>query len=155
MASVAFDYTGWLVRYPEFTSVEEPLAQAYFDEATLYCDNTEVSIVPYDPLALPPVITRATLLNMLTAHIAALYSGVGGAGSSGLVGRISSATEGSVNVSAENNYPAGTPQWYQQTKYGSSFWAATAQWRTMLYRPQASRFGFQPLPEDVGYSWPL
>jgi len=143
MAIVVFDYADWLARYPEFSGVTEPKAIAYFLEAELFCDNTPISIVPYDPAASPPVLTRELLLLMLTAHIAWIY----GAAQSSMTGRITSATEGSVSVSSENPYPAGTVQWYQQSRYGSSFWAATAQWRTMLYRPQASRFGFNSLPD--------
>jgi len=145
VAIVVFDFDAWQARYPEFAAVTEPQAIGYFLEAEMYCDNTPVSIVPYDPAANPPVLTRKLLLDMLTAHIAGIYNSANGSG--GLVGRISSATEGSVSVSTANDYPPGAVQWYQQTKYGASFWAASAQYRTMLYRPQASRFGFQPLPD--------
>ena len=43
---VAFDYAGWSARYPELaSSVGAPLAQQYFNEAQLYCDNTATSPV--------------------------------------------------------------------------------------------------------------
>lgn len=126
---VVFNYTAWEARYPEFSAVMEATAQGYFNEATLYWDNTGCSPVT-DPA------NQLTILNMLTAHIAALYGPQGGAGTGdpgAPVGRISNATEGSVSVALQNDYAPGTVQWYQQTKYGSSFWAATAQYRTARY----------------------
>jgi len=132
---VNFDYTTWVTRYPEFASpggaqpVAESLAQQYFNEATIYQANNGAGPVSN-------ATTQLTLLNMLTAHIAALNAAsAGGVPASPIVGRVNTASEGSVSVGAENNYPPGTVQWYQQTKYGSAWWAATAQYRTMRYRP--------------------
>lgn len=140
---VNFDYNSWLVRYPEFgvsgaQFVSPQLAQAYFDEATSYQANNGAG-----PVSDPGLQLR--LLNMLTAHIAALNV----TGSSPLVGRINTASEGSVSVGAENNYPPGTPQWYQQTKYGAAWWAATAQYRTMRYRPGP----VMGVPANQGAGW--
>lgn len=126
---VVFDYSTWRLRYPELAaSVNDALAALYFAEATLYLNNTPTSLVCDLP-------QRAMCLNMLTAHIAALNS----AASSPIVGRIASASEGSVSVSTENSYPPGTVQWYQQTKYGAAYWAATARFRTMRYIPSPAR----------------
>lgn len=126
MAVVSFDYAAWAARYPELSAYVAPQqAQAFFSEAQLYCDNTDSSIVTN-------VATRAVLLNMLTAHIAALNARLA-APSSPLVGRINSASEGSVSVSAELNLPPGSSQWYAQTKYGIAFWQATARYRTFRY----------------------
>lgn len=126
---VVFNYSVWALRYPELaSSVPQPLAQEFFNEAQLYCDNTSCSIICN-------LTQRATLLNMMTAHIAALNAPIGGQAASPLVGRISSASEGTVSVQTQNDYPAGSVQWYQQTKYGSAFWAATTQFRSMRYVP--------------------
>lgn len=127
-AIATFSYATWVARYPEFAAVSEPLAQAYWDEATIYWANNGNG----------PVTTAAiqgTLLNMLTAHIAALYSprGDGTQDPGTPVGRISQASEGSVSVSTEADYPPGSPQWFQQTKYGASFWQATATYRTARF----------------------
>ena len=86
------------------------------------------------------------LLGMVTAHIAALNAPLSGHPASTLVGRISSATEGSVTVATQNDYPPGTAQWWQQTKYGAAFWAASAQFRTARYvhGPRAQYNGFGP-----------
>lgn len=128
MAVVVFDPVAFKARYPEFNAVSDVLLGLYFTEATLYLDNTDCSRVS-------DVNQRALLLNMLTAHIAALNgSGVNGSGASGMVGRVNSATEGSVSVSSEyvvaNN---GTMAWYLQTPYGAQYWAATGRYRTMQY----------------------
>ena len=142
---VVFDYTTWAARYPELSaSVASQLAQQYFYESTLYCDNSAVSIVPFTDASGTPI--RAMLLNMLTAHIAQLNAPMNGAASPQLVGRIASAGQGSVNVSIQNDYPPGTPQWFQQTKYGAAFWAATQQFRTMQYVP-APRVGLNGMTD--------
>jgi hypothetical protein len=117
------------LRYPELAaSVPQPLAQQYFAEATLYCDNTPCSIVT-------DLTMRTMLLNMVTAHIAALNAPLNGQASSPLVGRINSATEGSVSVGTQLDMPPGSAQWFAQTKYGLAYWQATAQFRTMRYVP--------------------
>lgn len=133
MAVVVFDSAGFLARYPEFSAVTPPLLGMYFSEATMYLDNTDNSRVS-------DVGQRAVLLNMLTAHVAALNgSGVNGNGASGMVGRINSAGEGSVNVSAEYAVPSASDMkaYLRQTPYGAAFLAATGSYRTMQYVPYA------------------
>ncbi|CAG4889335.1 DUF4054 domain-containing protein [Paraburkholderia gardini] len=126
---VIFQYNAWSARYPELAaSVSQPQAQGYFNEATLYCDNTPCSVIR-------DLCMRAVLLNMVTAHIAALNAPLNGEASSPLVGRISNATEGSVSVGTQLDMPAGSAQWYSQTKYGLAYWQATAQFRSMRYVP--------------------
>lgn len=125
--AVTFNYAKWVARYPEFASVSEPTAQAYFDEATIYLRNDGSG-----PTSSPTV--QLTLLNMLTAHIAARYAVIDGKSASDLVGRISNATEGSVSVQADMDAVPGTAAWYMQTKYGADFWNATAAYRTFRYR---------------------
>lgn len=126
---VVFNYSNWALRYPELAaSVSSGLAQLYFNEATSYCDNT-----PQTPFT--DIGQLATYLNMVTAHIAALNAPLNGAPSSPLVGRVSNASEGSVSVQTQNDYPPGSAQWFQATKYGAAYWAATSQYRSMLYVP--------------------
>lgn len=127
MAVVTFDYATWAARYPELqASVSAPLAQAYFNEATLYLDNTNFSIVCDGP-------RRAALLNMVTAHIAALNAPINGQASSPLVGRITNATEGSVSVATDYGQQSASAAFWVQTKYGAAFWQATAIYRTFRY----------------------
>lgn len=124
MAVAVFDYSVWAARYPNLAaSVDATLAGTYFTEAELYLDNTDKSVVEN-------VATRLILLNMLVAHIAILN----GADRQGLVGRIASATEGSVTVSSELATP-GTAAWFTQTQPGTAFWQATSSFRSMRYVP--------------------
>lgn len=126
---VTFDYTGWAARYPELSAfISQSLATSYFNEATMYLDNTAASVVTDYSVG----GARSTLLNMLTAHIAAMNSGVNGQTASPLVGRISGANEGSVSVQTEYQAPRSA-SWYLQTKYGAAYWQASAQYRTMQY----------------------
>ena len=143
---VVFVYADWAARYPELAVwVGAPAAQMYFNEATLYLDNTATSLVA-------DVTQRTMLLYMLTSHIAQINAAQGGQAASPLVGRITDATEGSVTVRAEMKYPEGSAQWYQQTKYGSAYWAATTQYRTMRYLPAPVR-NFQPYGANAtGYN---
>jgi hypothetical protein len=137
--TVAFNYAVWAARYPEFANISRTMAQAYFDEAGLYFANCGWT---------GALSQASTLLNMLTAHIAWLYSprdGQGNPSSTGtiapmLIGRISSATEGSVTVQTELT-SSGSPSeaFFNQTRYGYSFWAATSQFRTMRYSPRPTR----------------
>jgi len=140
MAIVVFNYAQWLARYPEFTTVAQASVEACFPEACLYCNNTNAS--PVTDLSM-----RTMFLNMLTAHIVALNFGLNGQSAPGVVGRISSAKEGSVSVSTEykaNEYA----QWFLQTKYGASFWQASSQFRSFRYAPPPMFPRAFPLGED-------
>src|SRR5258708_20195445 len=89
---VIFDYAGWLAQYPEFAYVTPPQATGYFNQATLLVDNTLSSPVQ-DPTQL------ATLLNMATAHIAALFAPSSSAPRPhGIVGRISNPRHRSLSL---------------------------------------------------------
>lgn len=126
MSVVIFNATTFKARYPEFSTISDTILQMYFDEATLYLNNTERSLVQ-------DIAIRALLLNMIVAHIAALNSGVSGQSPSGIVGRINSATEGSVSVGADYGLVTASQAWYVQTKYGAEYWAATTRYRRMRY----------------------
>lgn len=126
MGVVIFDPSAFKLRYPEFSSVDNALLQQYFTQATIYLDNTDFSRVS-------DLAVRAMLLNMLVAHIAFLYSGANGQTPSGLVGRIDSASEGSVSVHADMPGVTANSAWYMQTKYGADYWNATAPFRTFQY----------------------
>lgn len=129
MAIVAFDLAGFRARYPEFVTVTDALLGAYFTEATIYLNNTDSS-----PVA--DVTIRSLLLNMIVAHIAAINSGINGQAASPLVGRINSATEGSVSVSTDMGPVTNSQAWYLSSKYGVAFWNATGIYRRFLYVPR-------------------
>lgn len=133
MAVVVFDPAQFKLVYPSFATLTDAQLQYAFRLATLYLNNTDGSIVC-------DVGERTTLLYLLTAHIAALTYGENGQGPRPLVGRISSATEGSVSVSADYNVAPGSAQWYAQTGYGAQYWEATAKYRVGRYRPAPSGY---------------
>lgn len=146
MTIAAFNYDAWAARYPELAgSVDADLAALYFAEAELYCANTDCAVVPADAVTFQP---RLMLLNMLVAHIAKLNAPIGGEAPSGLVGRIASATQGSVSVSAAMEGQPGSAAWYNQTTYGATYWRATARYRTARYVPPP------PYGPVGGFPWP-
>ncbi len=131
MAVVVFDAANFKIRYPEFAGVADLVLSARFDEATLYLSNTDVSPVQ-------DITRRTVLLYLLTAHIATIMGALAG-GTPGPVGRVSSATEGSVSIGLEFNAP-GTAAWFMQTQYGASFWQATSSLRGFRYIAQPTRY---------------
>jgi hypothetical protein len=128
---VIFDPAKWLLAYPEFTCISADQANAYFDRATLILNNTACSPVC-------DLNQRSALLNLLTAHIAKLNFGSNGQPASGVVGRISQASEGSVSMSADMGPVTTNSAWYLQTAYGAEYWQATAGYRTAVYLPGRS-----------------
>ncbi|MDE2442353.1 MAG: DUF4054 domain-containing protein [Betaproteobacteria bacterium] len=132
MAVFSFSYATWAARYPALTAgVDTVLASALFAEACLYCDNTDASPVS-------DVAIRGIILNAIVAHIATLEGAANGGSASGLVGRVSSATQGSVTVATEYAVP-GTAAWFVQTAPGASAWQMMAPYRTARYLPACPR----------------
>ena len=114
---VQFNYAQWAATYPEFNAtVNQTQAQNYFQIATSIHRNDGGGPVN-DPTQ------QLNLLNMLTAHVAALFAPpVAGAQPSTLVGRINSASEGSVSVQAAySNNVSQQMAWFVQTKYGAMY----------------------------------
>lgn len=138
MAAVELDYAAWILQFPAFNTLTEPVVQGYWDIASEMVGNTPCC-------GLMPVSKRATLLNLLTAHIAQLFSGANGQGPSGMVGRISSATQGSVSVTAAAiGGTSPTAEWYNQTPYGALAWVLLGPYRSARYVPGPSR-SFEPI----------
>lgn len=124
---VTFDADVFKAAYPAFSTVDAAALTLNFAYATIILNNTCRSIVV-------DATVRETLLNVLVAHITALLQGVNGAPAAGVVGRVASAGQGTVNVGVEF---LGTlnEQWYLQTQWGVLFWQLTAQLRTFHYIP--------------------
>jgi hypothetical protein len=136
---VVFDPEAFQLRFPEFNTLAPGLLAPFFNEATLVLDNTDAS-------AVQQIEQRTPLLWLLTAHLLALNMGVNGQAPSPLVGRISSASEGSVSVSTDNGPPSQSAAWFQQTKYGAEYWQLTVGLRSARYVP-----GY---PQRPIYPWP-
>lgn len=135
-AIATFDYQAFLARYPEFRSQPESFVQEMFADASIIHANDGSGPVKKES-------SQLRLLNMVTAHLLQLFAPnpvqPTGIGSPQLVGAINNASEGSVSVGTQNDYPPGSPQWWQQTKYGSEYWLATTVYRTMRYFPSPGR----------------
>lgn len=134
MAVVTFVPADFKARYPVFNSVADSILTACFDEAGLYLANTDASPVQ-------DVTRRKPLLWMLTAHIAYLGGALAADGQPRPVGRLNSATEGSVSIGTEYmTLTPGTGPWFQQTQWGASFWQATTSLRGFRYIPNPTRY---------------
>ena len=134
MAIVTFDPAAFKARYPEFAAVANPTLAACFDEACLYLSNADNSPVQN-------LIRRATLLNMLTAHVAYIGGLLSADGMPRPVGRVSQASEGSVSAAFEGVPPTpGSGAWFWQSQYGAAFWQATSSLRGMRYIPCPTRY---------------
>lgn len=147
MGVATFDYAAWVDMYPEFASVTEAVATMQWGVATLFLDNTDLSLVQ-------DVTQRATLLNIITAHLVKLFVPVAGVAPGGLVGRISNATEGSVSVTADYaRANTNLEAWWIQTPYGAQYWALMAPFRTMRYIPGPTRY-LGSAPYGLPQRWP-
>lgn len=135
---VTFDPDAFTTQYPAFVKVTSVVLQNNFNLATLQLNNSWCSVVQDEP-------TRQMLLYLLTAHITALLNGVNGKAPTGLVGRISGATEGSVSVQTEFKTDSEAEAYYSQSVWGVTFWRSTVSYRTAQYIP--------PCNEHYGPSW--
>jgi hypothetical protein len=133
---VTFNYAAWIALFPQFgvttpqftaltemqvTTLILPLAESYNrnDGGGPVCD----------------VQTQTNLLNLMVAHVAQLLFGSSTQPLSALVGRVSSASEGSVSVSAD--FPT-TPNnaWFLQTPFGAAWYQLSLPYRLGRYVPK-------------------
>lgn len=139
-AVVGFDYAAWLNLFPEFSYVSSAQALLYFNIATTAHRNDING--PVDDAA-----KQLQFLNIVTAHIAALFAPKqpGGDPANPLVGRIASASEGSVSVSADFSGLGQSAAWWSQTRYGAMYWQLTKPYRnaTVVLGPRRI---FEPWP---------
>lgn len=153
---VTFDFPTFLALYPEFQNVGSARAQAFFDMATLYHRNDGCGFVQNEAQQL-------MLLNMLTAHLLWLNSprdadgniAASGSPPAPIIGRISSASEGSVSLGAEWQGGGGSPSaaFFLQTRYGAAYWQAVAQYRTARYVARPTRVAGTAFPFIPGFPW--
>lgn len=131
-----FNYATFVTLFPQFAAnPPQTTLQLYYNLAgDVWLRNDGTGPVSSQNL-------QNDLMNLLTAHLATLFSGPDGNDPTGLVGRISSASEGSVSVSTEFQSTMNAA-WFSQTQPGATFWAATAPFRSFAaYRPGPTRFG--------------
>jgi hypothetical protein len=139
--AVPFNYNTFVATFPAFAALPQQQAQLYWNMAGGYWRNDGTSPATTDA-------EQATLMNLVTAHLAQILGAAAAAApSAGLVGRMSSASEGSVSVSAELSGLPPSAAFWTQTQYGLLFWQMTAAYRQgPRYRAPVKRstepFGF-------------
>lgn len=141
--AIVYTYAVWSATFTQFSNT---VSQTAFDTtiyplAQQYCVNDGSGPVPTSDI-------QTNLMGLMCSHIAQLLFGSNLQPASTLVGRINSAGEGSVNVAVEMPQAKSSIQaWLQQTQYGTMYWAASAPFRTMRYRPGQRRI-FNPWPNQ-------
>lgn len=130
MAIVTFDAQDFKKQYTQFTLSDGELERC-FEQAELIVNNTDSAVVS-------DVKERKVLLYLLVAHIASLLYGANGSDGAGMVGNMSSATEGTVNISMAVLGVDMDNAWYAQTQYGNTFWLLTKKYRQARYLPGRS-----------------
>lgn len=134
---VTFVYSDFVGQFGQFAACSSGQMQGFFNRACNIFANEQANPSFCDN-------TLTTNLYLLTAHIAWLNAprdangnpAASGAPAPVLVGRVNTASEGSVSVGLDmGDANAGSPSqaWYMQTPWGAEFWAATAGYRTMRY----------------------
>lgn len=125
MGVVKFDIDEFKEMYP--IEISNAQLNMCFLKAELRLNNTESSLVC-------DLGERKILLYLLTAHLGVIQDRINKGNDS--VGRVSSASEGSVSVSLE--FPTGSSllaAWFAQTPYGAEYWMLTSKYRSMIYMP--------------------
>ncbi len=141
---IVFSYETWVAMFPEFAPLTSAQGTGYFTRATTSFAANSCSNPAFGDCRLEG------LLYLATSHVAWLNCpkdangnpAATGTIASQLVGRISSAAEGSVNVQTELDFGTdmGALQGYlSQTKYGLEYWAAIQNYRTAQYLPNPTR----------------
>lgn len=114
--------------YTQFSAVSDALLNLYFQLATMIVNNRCTSVVDNATL-------REQLLNLLVAHMATLWPTAASGGSGGgLVGNVTSATEGTASVSAAwASAVSQSMAFFIQTQFGALFWQLTSPYRSFRY----------------------
>ena len=141
---IIFNYETWVALFPEFAPVSPTQGAAYFMRATNTFAANSCSNPAFGDNRLEYLIYLAT------SHVAYLSCpkdangnpAATGTQASQLVGRISSASEGSVSVSVEYQVGSDMDQlsaYLDSTKYGAEYYAAISDYRTAVYLANPTR----------------
>lgn len=121
MAVVIFDIEKFRLLHKVFSDeVKYPdeVLEAYFEQAAEIVGNDDDSPIPYDPEANPPVLTRATVLDLVTCHVATQSLLWGDT----QAGPLTNAGQGSVSAGFGSLAEVGSPSWWMSTKCGAMAW---------------------------------
>lgn len=97
--------------YPQFSAVSDGQLRMAFRTAALIINNTDRSLIPYDPDA--GVLDRETVMLMLCCHELTLA-----ARGDGAVGQVTAAHEGSVSTGFTQPKNLQDAGWFGQTQCG-------------------------------------
>lgn len=142
-ARAALTYEDWIAAYDVFA---DTVSDTAFSDVVL--TTAEMFHANDGKGPVRSAKTQKVLLGLMCAHVAMLLFGTSAqkaSASSGQVGRVSSASEGSVSVSMD--FPTASTAseaWYLQTQYGATYWALSAPYRTMRF-VGAPRRTFDPV----------
>lgn len=119
MSVVIFEPEKFRMWYPAFsdeTKYTDEVLESCFNQACVLVENSETSVVPYDPDATPKKLARLEALYALTCHIATMRL----LWDATQTGAVQSASEGS--VSASFYIDPRSPDWWNQTPCGRTAW---------------------------------
>lgn len=120
---VVFDPAEFRDLYPSVKGTDAQL-EMHFKFAVWLLGNNECSLVK-------DLDMRKHFLYLLVAHMATLDQRTEEGNS--VVGRVSSATEGTVSIGLDYGEMNDNARWYLQTPYGAKYWQMMKQFRSMLY----------------------
>lgn len=131
MAVVVFDPAQFKAAFPEFASVPDARLTVLFTLATGIVDNTDASPVV-------DVTLRTSMFYYIVAHLLTLFGYTTSTGEVvppiGVVGRVASASEGTVSTSLAYSVPANASEaWWTQTQYGALYWMLSLPYRSFRY----------------------
>lgn len=130
--SVVFDVTEFRESYPKIALTDKQL-ELSFEQATMILNKSNRGAVKM------PIEKRKILLYLLVAHLATLQSRIDDGNDA--VGKVTSASEGSVSVSLDAGQASLNTTFFQQTQYGAMYLSLTAKYRSFLYT-----MGFMSMP---------
>ena len=133
---VVFDIEEFRELYPAIQASDAQL-MSYFAVAETFLSNTKCSVVKN-------LDARKKMLYLLTAHIAAITQQAESGNPT--VGRIASATEGTVSIGLDYGTMGNNERWYLQTPWGAMYWQLTKKYRSAVYR-----LGIAPMPVQRAY----
>jgi len=142
--TATFNFAQWQALYPALAFVTQAQATSWWNIAGEFYLRNDGSGPNWSTAQV-----QGDLLNLITAHLCQLFvpNPAAGTPQAAMVGRIASAGQGSVNVTAE--YASETSQsmaFWVQTQYGAAYWNAMKARRAFRYLPGSRRV--------FGLAWP-
>jgi hypothetical protein len=135
-----FVYADWAAAYPEFNANPPAYAgvtEAMIDARILPSANEMIGNNGASPVA--DIAQQTNFLWLAVAHLCQLSFGSQTVPASSLAGVVTSATQGTVSVSASYGPMTANSAFWLQTSYGRLLWQLMAPFRTFRYVPAFQR----------------